>query len=141
MRQDYNPTPYSHQWHIFLRRIFKSAEGISEKNTRNTKEKYATEGYIDFIYGSSSIVNLGNLCCMPYRWRSFYISITFVSLLFIHSLVKAKEDLFKKYKFNFRSKIMSVKKVANAEIRAAKKFLKSKKISSERIKSKKVLLS
>ena len=32
---------------------------------------------------------------------------------------------------------MSVKKVANAEIRAAKKFLKSKKISSDELSPKK----
>ena len=43
----------------------KVPDNISTVNKRNTKEKYATEGYIDFIYGPSSVVTSGNLCCLP----------------------------------------------------------------------------
>ena len=62
---DYNPTHIHTNGTFSCVAYLKVPEGISEKNTRNTKEKYATEGYIDFIYGSSSIVTPGNLCCMP----------------------------------------------------------------------------
>jgi len=62
---DYNPTHIHTNGTFSCVAYLKVPEGISTVNTRNTKEKYATEGYIDFIYGSSSIVTSGNICCMP----------------------------------------------------------------------------
>jgi|TARA_E500000305_G_C3992369_1_gene222692 hypothetical protein len=62
---DYNPTHIHTSGAYSCVAYLKVPEGISEKNSRNTKEKYATEGYIDFIYGTSSVVNAGNLCCKP----------------------------------------------------------------------------
>ena len=62
---DYNPT-HIHTGSAFSCVAYlKVPDNISTVNKRNTKEKYATEGYIDFIYGSSSVVTSGNLCCLP----------------------------------------------------------------------------
>ena len=62
---DYNPTHIHTNGTFSCVAYLKVPEGISHKNSRNVKEKYATEGYIDFIFGSSSVVTPGNLCCMP----------------------------------------------------------------------------
>ena len=50
---------------------------------------------------------------------------------------EGERDLFSANISLTSGKIMSVKKVANAEIRAAKKFLKSKKTSSDELSPKK----
>ena len=62
---DYNPTHIHTNGAFSCVAYLKVPEGIKEVNTRNAKEVYATEGYIDFIYGSSSVVNPGNICCKP----------------------------------------------------------------------------
>jgi uncharacterized protein (TIGR02466 family) len=62
---DYNPTHIHTGSSISCVIYLKVPENISTVNSRNTKEKYATEGYIDFIYGSSSALTAGNLCCLP----------------------------------------------------------------------------
>ena len=90
---DYNPTHIHTNGTFSCVAYLKVPEGISEKNTRNTKEKYATEGYIDFIYGSSSIVTPEiYVACLSLEIFLYFHHICFI--LFIHSLVKAKEDLF-----------------------------------------------
>jgi len=62
---DYNPTHIHNGSAYSCIAYLKVPDGISTVNKRNTKEKYTTEGYIDFIYGSSSVVTSGNLCCLP----------------------------------------------------------------------------
>jgi len=62
---DYNPAHIHTSGAFSCVAYLKVPEGISEKNSKNTKEKYATEGYIDFIYGTSSVLNPGNICCLP----------------------------------------------------------------------------
>jgi hypothetical protein len=62
---DYNPTHIHTNGSFSCVLYLKIPPGISDKNSRNTHEKYATEGYIDFVYGSSSTVNPGNMCIQP----------------------------------------------------------------------------
>ena len=62
---DYNPTHIHTGSSFSCVAYLKVPENISTVNKRNVKEKYATEGYIDFIYGSSSTLTSGNLCCLP----------------------------------------------------------------------------
>lgn len=62
---DYNPTHIHTGSSYSCVAYLKVPDNISTVNKRNVKEKYATEGYIDFIYGSSSVVTSGNLCCLP----------------------------------------------------------------------------
>ncbi len=62
---DYNPTHIHTSGSFSCVAYLKVPDGISEKNTRNVKEKYATEGFIDFIYGSSNTVTPANMCCLP----------------------------------------------------------------------------
>ena len=66
---------------------------------RNTKEKYATEGYIDFIYGPSSVSSMKFMLHL-YRWRSLYFHI----ILFhtVYPFFGEGEDLFQQIiGFNF----------------------------------------
>ena len=62
---DYNPTHIHTNGSSSCVLYLKIPPGISDKNSKNTHEKYATEGYIDFVYGSSSTVNPGNMCIQP----------------------------------------------------------------------------
>ena len=62
---DYNPTHIHTNGSFSCVLYLKVPEGISDKNSKNVNETYATEGYIDFVYGSSSIVNPGNMCVQP----------------------------------------------------------------------------
>ena len=62
---DYNPTHIHTNGSFSCVLYLKIPPGISDKNSKNTHEKYATEGYIDFVYGSSSTVNPGNMCIQP----------------------------------------------------------------------------
>jgi uncharacterized protein (TIGR02466 family) len=62
---DYNPTHIHTGGTFSCVAYLKVPDSISTVNKRNTKEKYATEGYIDFIYGTSSVVTSGNICCLP----------------------------------------------------------------------------
>ena len=62
---DYNPTHIHTNGSFSCVLYLKVPEGISDKNSKNVNEKYATEGYIDFVYGSSSIVTPGNMCIQP----------------------------------------------------------------------------
>ena len=64
-KHDYNPTHIHTNGNYSCVLYLKVPDSISEKNTKNTKKGYATEGYIDFIYGSSTVVSPGNLCCKP----------------------------------------------------------------------------
>ena len=59
---DYNPTHIHTNGSFSCVLYLKIPPGISDKNSRNTHEKYATEGYIDFVFGSSTTVCPGNMC-------------------------------------------------------------------------------
>ena len=62
---DYNPTHIHTNGSFSCVLYLKIPPGISDKNSRNTHEKYATEGYIDFVFGSSTTVCPGNMCVQP----------------------------------------------------------------------------
>ena len=62
---DYNPTHIHTNGTFSCVLYLKIPEGISDKNSRNVNESYATEGYIDFVFGSSTIVCPGNICVQP----------------------------------------------------------------------------
>ena len=78
---DYNPTHIHTNGTFSCVAYLKVPEGISEKNTRNTKEKYATEGYID-LFMLNFCIKIKFMLHLPYHWRSFYISITFCFILY-----------------------------------------------------------
>ena len=62
---DYNPVHIHTSGQFTCVLYLKVPKGINVKNTRNKKEPYTTEGYIDFIYGSTNLVGSGNYSVMP----------------------------------------------------------------------------
>ena len=62
---DYNPTHIHTNGTFSCVLYLKVPEGVSDKNSRNTHETYATEGYIDFVFGASTVVCPGNMCIQP----------------------------------------------------------------------------
>jgi len=62
---DYNPTHFHTNGTLSCVAYLKVPKGIGLKNTKNTKENYTTEGYIDFIYGGNAVLTSGNMCVMP----------------------------------------------------------------------------
>ncbi len=62
---DYNPTHFHTSGNLSCVAYLKVPKGIGTKNTKNVKETYATEGYIDFIHGGNSTLTSGNICIMP----------------------------------------------------------------------------
>ena len=62
---DYNPVHIHTSGQFTCVLYLKVPKGIGVKNTRNKNEPYTTEGYIDFIYGSTNLVNSGSYSVMP----------------------------------------------------------------------------
>ncbi|SVD45071.1 uncharacterized protein METZ01_LOCUS397925 [marine metagenome] len=60
---DYNPT-HQHTSMISCVLYLKVPEIISNTNNKNVTKK-ATEGFIDFLYGSTQPLSSGNLCVLP----------------------------------------------------------------------------
>lgn len=62
---DYNPVHIHTSGQFTCVLYLKVPKGIGVKNTRNKKEGYTTEGYIDFLYGATNLVNAGSYNVMP----------------------------------------------------------------------------
>jgi len=62
---DYNPVHLHLTGEYSCVLYLKVPDSISNKNTRNVKKDFVTEGYIDFIYGLTTKLCLGNITFMP----------------------------------------------------------------------------
>lgn len=62
---DYNPVHLHSSGDFSCVLYLKVPDSIGVKNTRNKKEEYTTEGYIDFIYGLTTTICSGNQSFMP----------------------------------------------------------------------------
>ena len=60
---DYNPT-HQHTSMLSCVLYLKVPEIISNTNNKNVSKK-ATEGFIDFVYGSTQSLSAGNICILP----------------------------------------------------------------------------
>tara|TARA_R100000231_G_scaffold138591_1_gene117268 strand:+ start:209 stop:937 length:729 start_codon:yes stop_codon:yes gene_type:complete len=62
---DYNPCHIHTNCQYSCILYLKVPDSISDKNFRNAKETYTTEGYIDFIYGSNAVNTSSNFTRQP----------------------------------------------------------------------------
>ena len=62
---DYNPCDIHTNCQYSCILYLKVPDSISEKNFRNTKETYTTEGYIDFIFGANGTNTASNFTKQP----------------------------------------------------------------------------
>lgn len=62
---DYNPVHIHTSGQFTCVLYLKVPKGIGIKNTRNKNEPYTTEGYIDFVYGSTNLLSSGSYSVMP----------------------------------------------------------------------------